>query len=120
MGDKNNNKLLPNNVNRICGSTEMQGEITTQHDIRIDGKYEGIVKCQGKLVIGETGVFKGNIHCKQVDVWGHLSGTIEVTDVASFKPGAVFDGELCTAKLMMDLGVVFNGTCTMKPAEKKA
>jgi len=115
MGDKNNqSKVLPNNVNRICGGTEMQGDITTQHDIRIDGKYEGIVQCAGKLVIGETGVFKGTIQCKQLDIWGHLSGTVNVAEVASFKAGAVFEGELRTAKLMMDLGVTFNGTCVMK------
>ena len=115
MGDKNNqNKVLPNNVNRICGGTEIQGDITTQHDIRIDGKHEGNMKCAGKLVIGETGFLKGAVSCKQLDVWGHLWGKVEVTETASFKAGAVFDGELHTAKLMMDLGVVFNGSCTMK------
>jgi len=119
MGDKNTNKVLPNNVNRICGGTEIQGDTTTQHDIRIDGKYEGNVKCAGKLIIGETGVFKGSIQCKQLDVWGHLSGTVEVLDVVSFKLGAIFDGELSTSKLMMDLGVVFNGSCTMKREEKQ-
>ena len=106
-------EVQPNYVNRICAETRMVGEMETQHDMRIDGCFEGNIKTAGRLVIGETGKYKGTVQCKFLDVWGEFVGSVNAADVVSFKMGAVFDGEVHTGKLMMELGVVFNGTCVM-------
>ena len=112
MEVKKGKEVQPNFVNRICAETQMVGEMDTQHDMRIDGSFEGNIKTAGRLVIGETGSYKGTVQCKFLDVWGVFTGSVNATEV-SFKMGAEFDGEVHTGKIMMELGVVFNGTCVM-------
>jgi len=113
MDVKKGKEVQPNYVNRICVDTQMVGDMETQHDMRIDGSYEGNVRTAGRLVIGETGRYKGTVQCKFLDVWGEYVGTVNAAEVVSFKMGAIFDGEIHTEKLMMELGVVFNGKCVM-------
>jgi len=117
MDVKRNKEVQPNFVNRICAETRMVGEMETQHDMRIDGYFEGNIKTAGRLVIGETGRYKGTVQCKFLDVWGEFVGSVSASDVVSFKMGAVFDGEVHTEKLMMELGVKFNGSCVMHDAK---
>lgn len=113
MDLKKGKEVQPNFVNRICVDTQMIGDMETQHDMRIDGNYEGNIKTAGRLVIGETGRCKGKIECKFFDVWGEFIGSVNAADAVSLKMGAIFDGEIHTEKLMMELGVVFNGSCVM-------
>ena len=114
MMTKKPKEVTPNHVNRICSETQMVGDTVTNSDMRIDGSYEGNIISSGRLVIGETGQYKGTVQCRFLDVWGRYSGTVEALDMVSFKTGAIFEGEVHTAKLMMELGVVFNGNCTMQ------
>jgi len=114
MMTKKTKEVTPNHVNRICSETQMVGDMVTSSDMRIDGSYEGNIISSGRLVIGETGQYKGTVQCRFLDVWGKFFGTVEATEVVSFKTGATFEGEVHTARLMMELGVVFNGNCTMQ------
>ena len=114
MIPKKTKEVQPNHVNRICSETQMVGDTVTNSDMRIDGTYEGNIICSGRLVIGETGQYKGTVQCRFLDVWGKYAGTVEASEVVSFKTGAIFEGEVHTAKLMMELGVVFNGNCNMQ------
>jgi len=112
-------EVAPNHVNRICAETQMVGDTTSKYDMRIDGMYEGNIVTSGRLVIGETGQCKGLIRCRFLDVWGKCTGTAEVSEIAAFKAGANFEGDLRTVKLMMELGVVFNGNCLMQQPDQK-
>jgi len=118
MTSKSIKEVAPNHVNRICAETKVVGEIVTKNDVRIDGIYEGNIVTAGRLVIGETGQYNGSVQCRFLDVWGKFSGKAEASDTVSFKAGATFDGEVLTAKLAIELGVVFNGSCTMQQAAK--
>ena len=113
MDVRKSKEVQPNYVNRICAETKMVGDMETQHDMRIDGYFEGNIHSAGRLVIGETGRYKGTVQCKFLDVWGEFVGSVNASEVVTFKMGAIFDGEVHTEKLMMELGVVFNGTCVM-------
>jgi cytoskeletal protein CcmA (bactofilin family) len=108
------------NVNRICDGTEIKGSVKSSTDFRVDGKIEGDVKCEGKVIIGEKGYIKGEIVSKNMEVSGQIDGTIMVEGQLSFKSTAVVTGEVTTGKLVIELGAMFNGNCHMsrKQAEK--
>jgi cytoskeletal protein CcmA (bactofilin family) len=109
---------LSQNINRICHGTEIIGSINASGDMRIDGVLEGNLTSKGRVVIGETGRIKGDLVCKNVDVWGSFEGKITASDSTNFKVMAVIIGEIKTTKLYMESGAKFNGSCTM-PAEPK-
>ena len=118
MFNKENKKnmAVDNSVagsNRIVAGTKIKGEVNSGADFRIDGEIEGPIQTSGRLVVGKTGVIKGNIICTNADVEGTINGTLVVKSTLSLKTTAVIEGEVQTDKLAIEPGAVFNVTCKM-------
>ncbi len=99
--------------NRILMGTEIKGDITSNGDFRIDGKLYGNITLEGKLVIGEQGVVEGEIRCKNVTIAGTYKGKTQVTELTELMATAVVQADLVTAKLSVEPGAEFTGTCSM-------
>ena len=118
MFNKENKKnmAVDNSVagsNRIVAGTKIKGEVNSGADFRIDGEIEGTIQTSGRLVVGKTGVIKGNIICTNADVEGTINGTLVVKSTLSLKTTAVIEGAVQTDKLAIEPGAVFNVTCKM-------
>ncbi|MCH7536150.1 MAG: polymer-forming cytoskeletal protein [Bacteroidetes bacterium] len=105
-----------NAINIIGEGTVIEGDIKSDGDIRIDGTIKGFVTSRAKLVIGPKGNVDGDVHCKNADISGQISGSIEVTDLLFLKAKAEVDGDIRTQKLVVEAGALFNGTCKMGSA----
>ncbi|MDR0295224.1 MAG: polymer-forming cytoskeletal protein [Prevotellaceae bacterium] len=115
---RNEQEVLSQNINRICHGTEIIGSINASGDMRIDGVLEGNLMSKGRVVIGESGRIKGDLICKNVDIWGSFEGKITASESTNFKAMAVVIGEIKSSKLYIEAGAKFNGSCTM-PAEQQ-
>lgn len=102
-----------NAVSRVSAGTVIKGEIMSPCDIRIDGTFEGKLQANGRVVIGETAIIKGDIICVNIDLWGKVDGNIYVKDTLSLKEGCVVNGNLHIKRLAVELGSKFNGNCKM-------
>ena len=105
--------------NRILIGTELTGDIVSNGDIRIDGKVNGSIKIEGKLVVGEKGEVEGDIKCANATVSGTLKGRINVTELITMLKTAHVEGDLFTAKLSVEPGAEFTGTCSMGAVVRK-
>jgi cytoskeletal protein CcmA (bactofilin family) len=110
---KNEQEALSQNINRISKGTEIIGSINAAGDMRIDGVLEGNLTSKGRVVIGETGRIKGDLVCKNVDIWGSFEGKIEASESTNFKAVAHVIGDIKSSKLYIEAGAKFNGSCTM-------
>ncbi|NLA15902.1 MAG: polymer-forming cytoskeletal protein [Bacteroidales bacterium] len=108
-----------NHVTRICSDTKITGTIITQHDIRIDGYLEGKIKTEGKLVIGESGKCKGEVHCKSVDISGSFDGVLKSTELASLREKCIFTGEIHSDQISIEPTVRISGTLVSPELSKK-
>lgn len=102
-----------NAINIIGVGTEITGDVNTNGDIRIDGFLSGNVVTEGKLVVGETGKIKGEIHCKNSEVLGMIEGKIKVRELVTLKSSARIYGDIVTQKLSIEPGSLFTGNCNM-------
>lgn len=109
-----------NTVSRIAQGTVFKGEMTSPHDIRIDGHFEGDIQSEGKVVIGEAAFFKGKISCNDLDFWGKADTEAVVKGTLSMHSGCVVTGSVRTQKLIVELGSSFDGTCAMLKDAQKA
>lgn len=109
---KNGNSNSPS-VNLIGAGTNIEGEVTSEGDIRIDGTIRGTVSSKAKVVIGSTGVVEGNIFSENADISGSVKGNIEVAELLFLKKSSRVDGDIVTSKLVVEAGATFNGSCTM-------
>lgn len=109
---KNGNGIMPA-VNLISEGTEIQGEVQSNDDIRIDGTLRGTIHSKAKVVVGSTGKVVGDIYCQSADVLGKTEGTVTVEDILYLKASAHIDGDIQTGKLVVESGAVFEGNCNM-------
>ena len=109
---KNGTELL-GKTNRIVEGTSIIGDIVSKADFRLDGELIGNFTSQGKLVIGASGVIKGEIICNNADIEGEFQGKIKVLEVLNIKATARIHGEVLVGKLSIEPGADFTATCTM-------
>ena len=102
-----------NSIDRIAEGSILEGNITSTKGIRVDGTIKGAVKCEGKVVVGKTGVVEGEIFCTSADLEGTLKSSIEVKDILELKSSSNLHGEITTGKLSIEPGATFTGSCKM-------
>lgn len=103
-------------INTILTGTEINGEIKSDSDIRFDGLLTGNLITKGKLVMGETGVIKGEIKCKNAIISGKIEGKITVDELLTLKASSNIEGDIIANKLAIEPGSKFTGTCNMNNA----
>ena len=99
--------------NMIGSGTKIVGTIETSVDFRIDGIIEGNITSNSKIVLGATGVVKGEINCASAEISGELKGKINVTESLALKSTAKIFGDIKTLKLTVEPGAIFTGACVM-------
>lgn len=60
--------------NALAAGTTIKGNIITETDFRLDGKVEGDISCNGKIVIGPKGSVTGNICIRECEILGEVDG----------------------------------------------
>ncbi|RLD21971.1 MAG: polymer-forming cytoskeletal protein [Bacteroidetes bacterium] len=123
---KNKNKKVSKDgvnsqsTNSLVRGTSVEGTITTESDIRIDGKLTGHLISKGKVIIGPSGEINGDIECQNAMIEGHFSGRLHVHELLQVKDSAHIEGEVQTNKLVVQSGSIFNVTCSMGGKKMKA
>jgi cytoskeletal protein CcmA (bactofilin family) len=109
MGNLNS----PERLNRIVEGTSIEGSISSESNIRIDGEVKGTITTKGRLVVGVSGVIKGDVVCQNAEIEGHVKGSMKVGELLSLKSTAKVEGDVITGKLAIEPGAIFAVTCSM-------
>jgi cytoskeletal protein CcmA (bactofilin family) len=105
-------------MNRIAEGTQLNGDLVSDSDIRIDGALIGNITLKGKLVIGPKGYVEGNIKCQNIDIEGKFLGKLEALELLNIKSTAEIKGEVIVGKLGVEPGANFTASCSMKGSIK--
>lgn len=101
-------------LNTIIGKGSFfEGALDVQSTIRVDGKVKGKVKASDSLVVGKEGEIEGEITVRNAIIGGKIKGKLDASGKVVLETKSVFNGELKSAKLVIDEGAVFDGTCSM-------
>ena len=60
----------------ISEGTQIVGEMSVEHDLRVEGTVKGAVSIGGALVLGATGRIEGDVGARSATVAGHITGNI--------------------------------------------
>ena len=110
-------QVLERNI--IGKNTSIVGDVISEGDFRIDGKVEGTIKTNGRVVIGKSGSVNGKIDCENSDIEGKFSGELIVNSLLTFKSTAKISGNVVISKLSVEPGAEFNASCAMKGSVKE-
>jgi cytoskeletal protein CcmA (bactofilin family) len=104
-------------LNALLGhDTEVNGKLQFEGTVRIDGTFTGEIVTNGLLIVGEGAKIAANISCGSAVVSGEVKGNITATDSVEFHKPARVKGDIATPSLVIDTGVVFDGSSRMMPS----
>jgi cytoskeletal protein CcmA (bactofilin family) len=102
-----------NIMDSIAEGTVFTGNITASKGIKINGIVKGSVICNGKVIVGKTGIIEGEIKCLNAEIEGVLKSAITVKELLELKSTANLQGEIITGRLSVEPGASFTGSCKM-------
>ncbi len=97
----------------IGADSTVKGELAIKGTVRIDGAVEGDIRADW-VIVGVTGSIRGNVLTRSMVVGGKVDGNIEASEIVEMKDRAQVFGEICTAKLAMSEGALFEGQSSMR------
>lgn len=110
----------PNKANRgsqeVCSiavGTEIRGSIETSANLRLEGKVEGDVKCNGRLFMSESGKITGDIRSESAALQGRVQGDIISSDLLHLYSSSIIKGDIQAKRLLIEDGASFDGECSM-------
>ena len=102
------------NVSVIGPTLVFRGELSADEDLVIEGTIEGTIAHHKKnLTIGKKGRVTADIHASSVIVEGELYGDIHSDGLVSLASGAMVNGNIYCARLVLQEGARFNGNVDM-------
>lgn len=103
------------NISTLLGEgVRIEGVIEFTNTIRLDGEVKGkILGSEGTLIIGEKAKIEADIVVDTAIIMGAVSGSLEARErIEVYPPGRV-TGDIQAPAVVLEKGVVFNGSCAM-------
>ncbi|NBB90473.1 MAG: polymer-forming cytoskeletal family protein [Spirochaetes bacterium] len=104
-------------INSIVGEgTHFRGHLELAGLLRIDGDFSGSIKTKGKVLVGKDGRADCNIDAGTVVVGGIVRGTISSSEKVIILSSAMVVGDIYAPRLIVEEGVVIDGTLAIRGA----
>jgi len=105
-------------VTGFLGSqTEFTGKLAFSGVVHLDGSFQGEIISRGTLVVGSESVVKAQIHSNILKIAGEVRGDLTATEKIELYPPAKVYGNIRTPSLIVEEGVIFEGTCSMSSVQ---
>ena len=98
----------------FLGSFKMTGLLDTRGELRIDGSFEGKIRTESDVFLGDKGSIRGELQCDALISQGTVKGKVRATQRCSLKSTAVMEGEVETAEIDIEKDVRFDAVCRVK------
>ena len=99
----------------VFGPTlRFKGELRAQEDIKIEGRIEGSIHHQQRVVVGNKGEVVASVHAQSIDVDGKVQGDITARKSVKVSQSAVVRGNIRAPSVSITEGANFNGGVTME------
>jgi cytoskeletal protein CcmA (bactofilin family) len=105
---------------RLGASLHVKGEISGNEDLLVDGSVEGLIQLDDrKLTVGATAKVTADIIAREVVVFGTVKGNLRAKDRIEIKKDGSVNGDLTTARIMIEDGAYFKGSIEIDKTSEK-
>ncbi len=99
--------------------TVIQGKLSFDTPVSIDGRLSGEVISTKAIVIGAGGVVDAVMNVASLVVQGKVKGKITATESIELLTGAELEGEMQTPSLIVQEGAILRASCSMSSSKVK-
>lgn len=102
----------------IAEGTVIEGTFICTENVRLDGKINGEVKVDKRLVMGNSGVIEGSVSAMNTAIQGKVEGDITVTETIQIMSTATVRGNISAGSIGIEEGAMYNGKITTSGTKK--
>jgi len=102
----------------IGTSIVIDGEISGDEDLVIQGTVKGKVALKESLFVESSGVIEADIETANVEVSGKVTGNIAATEKVELKADCKVVGDIRAPRILIADGAVFKGNVDMDVGER--
>ena len=107
-------------VSYLGPNTCLEGDLHSNGNLHLDGRFSGTIICNGDLIIGETSTILGDIKAKNIFIAGTFKGTIEAVNSFEIAETGHVEGDLKGSRLVIKEGGVYKGKVNMDVIESES
>lgn len=97
----------------ISYGVKVEGKVSSNGSIRLDGTIQGDIICQGNVTIGESGEVFGKVNGQSITIGGKVEGMINAKEKLMLESKADLKGDIFTKILVVEAGARFDGKSNM-------
>lgn len=106
-------------ANTIIGSSiVIDGEISGDEDLVIQGTVKGKIALKESLFVEASGVVEADIEVQNVEIGGRVTGNIAATDKVELKADCRMVGDVRAPRILIADGASFKGNVDMDVKER--
>jgi cytoskeletal protein CcmA (bactofilin family) len=101
-------------IENVLGqSLIIRGDLSADGGFRIDGTVEGNVDSKAVIVVGESGVVRGDLRGTDIVVAGQIMGNVSCSGHLEILAKGRIEGDIDAKSVRIETGGVFRGTSRM-------
>lgn len=93
--------------------SKFEGKLFFDEIVRLDGSFKGEITSRDTLIIGETADIEGEVEVGTFILSGQFKGNVKAATRVELRRPAQIEGTLETPVLVIEEGVMLNGSVTM-------
>lgn len=101
----------------ISSGVKIEGTVTTNGNIRVDGEIKGDIISENNITVGESGSVNGKINASVISIGGTVTGSLEAKEKLTLTSRGKINGDIIVKAFVIEDGGLFNGNCRMQGTE---
>ena len=97
----------------ISRGVKIEGKITSDGNIRVDGDIKGDIISQNNVTVGESGQVNGQINANVITIGGKVIGTVSAKEKLALEAKGNLKGDIFAKTLVVEAGAKFDGNSKM-------
>ena len=98
----------------ISNGVKIEGTVTTNGNIRVDGEIKGDIISENNITVGESGSVNGKINASIISIGGTVTGSLEAKEKLTLTSRGKINGDIIVKAFVIEDGGLFNGNCKMQ------
>jgi len=104
-------------IDRGCN---LDGKLTFEGTVQINGGFRGEILSDGILVVGSDANIDGKVEVDSIVIEGNVRGVVVAKGRIELRQGGKLTAEISTPALIIEEGAIFHGQSTMLGGEEAA
>lgn len=106
-------------VSYVGKTMVIKGRIRATEEIIVEGKIDGNTSVKHRVIVGKSGMIKGDIEASEVIIQGKVDGNVRASSKVEIVPEGTLNGNIVSQRVVLAEGAIFKGNIDMSFKEEK-